>query len=135
MRVVEADQPCANPGRCGGGRGEQILVSMDNAADRLVLSETAAVEVLAYLVCAARTQLDEAAEYAPLRLITAASRLADGLRTRASAPVQSLIAAIESVPATATPRTDRDAYIATIDQVCLAVADCLLALNGTEITS
>jgi hypothetical protein len=95
----------------------------------MVLSESAAVEVLAYLVTAARTQLDEAAEYAPQRLMTAAAKLAEGLAHRASAPVQRLIAALESVPPTATPRADRDGYVALIDAMCVAVADCLLALD------
>ena len=99
------------------------------AGDPLVLSEAAAVEVLAYLVTAARTQLDEAAEYAPLRLMTAAQRLADGIADRASAPVRDLIAAIGTLPPTAVP-ADRDAYVDRIDQVCVAVADCLLALRA-----
>jgi Family of unknown function (DUF6092) len=109
-------------------------VPTDEPADRLVLSEQAAVEVLAYLVTAARTQLDEAAEYAPLRLMTAAGKLADGIAQHASAPVRQLIAAVESVPPTATPRADRDGYVARIDAICLAVADCLLALDdpGSE---
>src|SRR6476620_10037476 len=100
-----------------------------NPPAHLVLTEDEAVEVLAYLVTAARTQLDEAAEYAPLRLMTAAGKLAEGLADRASAPVRRLIAALESVPPTATPRTDRDGYVELIDAMCLAVADCLLALD------
>ena len=37
----------------------------------MVLTEDEALELLAFLVTAARTQLDEAAEYGPLRLLTA----------------------------------------------------------------
>ena len=37
-----------------------------------VLDERDGVELLIYLVTAARTQVDEAAEYAPMRLLTAA---------------------------------------------------------------
>ncbi len=40
-----------------------------------VLNEDEALELLAYLITAARTQVDEAAEYGPLRLLTAARRL------------------------------------------------------------
>jgi hypothetical protein len=36
----------------------------------MVLSEAEGLELLAYLVTAARTQLDEAAEYGPFRLLT-----------------------------------------------------------------
>src|SRR5215217_5443207 len=39
-----------------------------------VLDEDDALELLAYLVTAARTQVDEAAEYGPMRLLTAARR-------------------------------------------------------------
>ncbi len=39
--------------------------------DQASISEAKALEVLAYLVTAARTQLDEAAEYGPLRMMTA----------------------------------------------------------------
>jgi hypothetical protein len=95
--------------------------------DDLVLTEAEATEVLAYLVSAARTQLDEAAEYAPLRLMSAARILAGHLSARGSEPVRELAAAIDALPPTATPRTDRDAYIARLDQLCVSVADCLLA--------
>src|SRR5947208_656239 len=44
-------------------------------AARMVLSEDEAVELVAFLVTAARTQVDEAAEYGSLRLLTAAGRL------------------------------------------------------------
>ncbi len=86
------------------------------------------MEVLAYLVTAARTQLDEAAEYAPLRLLTAAQRLAAHMEPHASEPVRQLIAALDSMPPTATPR-DREAYTAKVDEICVALADCLLALH------
>ena len=96
--------------------------------DSFVLSEGAAVEVLAYLITAARTQLDEAAEYAPLRLMTAARKLADAIGPRASEPVQRLIAVLDELPLTAVPRVDREAYTERIDALCRAVADCLLEL-------
>ena len=56
-----------------------------------MLDEGDGVELLAYLVTAARTQLDEAAEYAPMRLLTAAGPAGrDGRAERerqAAAPV------------------------------------------------
>lgn len=88
------------------------------------------VEVLAYLVTAARTQLDEAAEYAPMRILTAAQRLGDALRPGATAPLLELIARLDEVPPTATPRTDPAAYTAMVDDLCIATAECLLALTG-----
>ena len=86
----------------------------------------AVVEVLAYLVSAARTQLDEAAEYAPMRMLTAASRLAEALPDDAPRPVRELADAILAVPSTATPSTDPVAYTALVDGLCAALADCLL---------
>jgi hypothetical protein len=103
--------------------------SATSGADRLVLPEADAVELLAFLVSAARTQIDEAAEYAPMRLLTAAQRLADALDDRASGPVAALIAAIRSLAPTATPSADRAEYTARVDRLCVAVADCLLALD------
>ena len=99
---------------------------------RLVLSEEAAVEVLAYLITAARTQLDEAAEYAPLRLLGAARMLADHLSDTASGPVRAVLSSLETIPATATPGADPEGYADRLDRVCVVVADCLLALAEPE---
>lgn len=92
----------------------------------------ALVEVLAYLVTSARTQLDEAAEYAPMRLLTAAQRLGDALREDAPEPLWDLIAELDAMPATLTPRADRAAYTAALDALCASLADCLLALSGRD---
>jgi hypothetical protein len=94
-----------------------------------VLSEADALEVIAYLVTATRTQLDEAAEYAPLRLMTAAQRLGAHLAPHASAPVRQLVDALAAMPPTATPR-DREAYTAKVDEICVVLADCLLAMDA-----
>ena len=93
------------------------------------VSTAAAVEVLAYLVSAARTQLDEAAEYAPMRMLTAAQRLAAVLPEGAPGPVPDLVAALEAIPPTATPSADREAYVAMVDDLCTTLADCLLGLE------
>ena len=49
-----------------------------------VLDEDDALELLAFLVTAARTQVEEAAEYGPMRLLSAAHRLAETIGPRAS---------------------------------------------------
>lgn len=97
-----------------------------------VLSEAALAEVLAYLVTAARTQIDEAAEYAPLRLLTAAQKLADAIGPDTSPPLSNLIAAVGTMPATAVPRSDPADYIARVDAICVAAADCLLELTPSS---
>jgi Family of unknown function (DUF6092) len=98
-------------------------------SDDAVVSEAAAIEVLAYLICAARTQVDEAAEYAPMRLITAAQKLGRHLSPNARGPIREVLRALDTFAPTSTPRTDRDAYVAQLDAVCVALADCLLALT------
>jgi hypothetical protein len=90
------------------------------------------VDVLAYLITAARTQLDEAAEYAPMRILTAAQRLGDALRPDAPDALRRLITALDAVPPTATPRTDRAEYTSMVDGLCAELADCLIALTATE---
>ncbi len=54
------------------------------------------------------------------------------MKPNASEPVRRLIAAVETMPTTAVPRVDREAYVARVDAVCEAVADCLLALEATD---
>jgi hypothetical protein len=100
-------------------------------ADPDGISFSAAVEVLAYLVSAARTQLDEAAEYAPMRLLTAAQRIAAALPDDAAGPVHDLVVALDTIPPTATPGADRDAYVTMVDGLCSVLADCLLALDAS----
>lgn len=115
---VEARQLAALIGRVHSVPGEGRVDGV---------STEAATEVLAYLVSAARTQLDEAAEYAPMRLLTAAQRLAAALPEEAPGPVRDLVAALGAIPPTATPTADRTAYIALVDDLCTVLADCLLA--------
>ena len=70
-----------------------------------VLDEDEALELLAYLLTAARTQVDEAAEYGPLRLLTAAHRLADRIAPRSSDETAAFIAGpLEQGPELAVPR-------------------------------
>jgi Family of unknown function (DUF6092) len=101
------------------------------ADDGAVLSEAAAMEVLAYLITAARTQVDEAAEYAPMRLITAAQKLGRHLAAGATDPIRELVEVLDTFAPTSTPRTDRAAYVARLDALCEALADCLLVLAGS----
>jgi Family of unknown function (DUF6092) len=100
-------------------------------ATPLVLSEEEALELLAFLVTAARTQLDEAAEYGPLRLLTAAGRLADLIAARVSPETRALLEGpLRQVPATAVLTADPAGYAAGLDAVCRAVAQHLVAHFG-----
>jgi hypothetical protein len=98
-----------------------------------LLSEGAALDVLAYLVSAARTQVEEAPEYAPMRLLTAARRLGEHLGAGASPSTRAFLDVLSTMPLTATPTADRDGYLAALDAVCVALADCLRALPDGEL--
>jgi Family of unknown function (DUF6092) len=106
-----------------------VAVESPVGSNDAVVSEAGALEVLAYLISAARTQLDEAAEYAPMRLITAAQKLGRHMAPRSAGPVRRVVEVLDAFAPTSTPRTDRDGYIAQLDTVCVALADCLLALS------
>ena len=96
-----------------------------NTPPQLVLTEDEAVELLAYLVTAARTQLDEAAEYGPLRLLTAARRLGELIALRSSEPLRELVSGPlqELGPVPLGDDDDRGEFAAQLDTICVAVAD------------
>jgi len=94
----------------------------------LVMTEDEALELLSFLVTAARTQLDEAREYGPLRLLTAAQRLAEAIAPRVSAPTRALIdGPLGRLSPTAAMREDRAQYAASLDELCAAVGHYLVA--------
>ncbi|MDF2980017.1 MAG: hypothetical protein K0S40_4745 [Actinomycetospora sp.] len=96
-----------------------------------VLDEDDALELLAYLVTAARTQVDEAAEYGPMRLLTAAHRLAEAMGPRASAETAAALGGpLAAMPLLAVPR-DRAEYVEQLDGACASLAAHLKARYGS----
>lgn len=96
-----------------------------------VLDEDDALELLAYLVTAARTQVDEAAEYGPMRLLTAAHRLAEAMGPRASAETaEALAGPLAAMPLLAVPR-DRAEYVEQLDGACASLAAHLRTRYGS----
>ncbi|MFD9123355.1 DUF6092 family protein [Kitasatospora sp. NPDC059571] len=99
----------------------------------LVLDQDDAVELLSYLVTAARTQVDEAAEYAPLRLLTAAGRLAAMVGPHAGPELHPLLHEITTgLAETSVAAGDPAAYVARIDAMCRAIAEHLVAALGLD---
>jgi hypothetical protein len=91
---------------------------------QLVLTEEEAVELFAFLVTAARTQLDEAAEYGPLRLLTAARRLGEMIAPRSSEPVRQLVTGpLQQLGPVPLSDDNRDDFAAQLDTVCSCVPD------------
>jgi len=91
-----------------------------------VLDEDDALDLLAYLITAARTQVDEAAEYGPMRLLIAAHRLGEAIAPRCSEGTQRLVSGpVQQMPLLGVPRDDRDGFVARLDDLCRAVAEHL----------
>jgi hypothetical protein len=100
-------------------------------SENMVLTEDEALELLAFLVTAARTQASEPNEYGPLRLLSAASRLSQFMLERASSETRALLAGpLKEIPSTETRMTDYDGYVARLDALCSAVAQHLLKHFG-----
>lgn len=102
-----------------------------NAGD-IGLSQESALEVLAFLVTAARTQSEEAAEYGPMRLLMGARALAQGMapHVEGNPSLRTLVDEVAALEPVRTPTRDREAYLAALDALCERVADTLLAQEG-----
>jgi Family of unknown function (DUF6092) len=103
------------------------------ATSPMVLTEDEALELLAFLVTAARTQLDEAPEYGSLRLLTAAGRLADAVAGRVSPATRALVTGpLRQIPELAVRTADPEGYAAALDEVCRAVGQHLVVHFGLD---
>ena len=102
-------------------------------AGAMVLNEDEALELVAFLVTAARTQLDEAAEYGPLRLLTAARKLADAIVERVSPETRAFLTGpLAQVPDLAVRTADPVRYVNALDQMCRAMGEHLVAHFGLD---
>jgi hypothetical protein len=102
-------------------------------ASAMVLTEDEALELLAFLITAARTQLDEAAEYGPLRLLTAAGRLADFMGERSSPATRAFLTGpLKALPDAALRSVDPARYATELDAVCQAVGEHLVGHFGPD---
>lgn len=115
-----------------GGRDIPMTSEMEDESVS-VLDEGDAVELLVYLVTAARTQVDEAAEYAPMRLLTAAGRLAEMAEPDASARLRPLLREIrQGFSETAIQAGDPAGYVERLDALCRTVAEYLVRSLGLD---
>ena len=102
-------------------------------AAKMVLNEDEALELVAFLVTAARTQVDEAAEYGSLRLLTAASRLAELIAERVSSETRTfLTGSLKQIPDLAVRTADPAGYVKSLDAVCHAVGEHLANHFGLD---
>ena len=102
-------------------------------AGQLVLSEEEAVELLALLITSARIQIDEPARYGPLRLLTAAERLSNFIKERASTEAQPMLTTLTSeIPNMAMYMSDEERYVGALDSLCRVVAQHLVEQSQNE---
>jgi hypothetical protein len=101
----------------------------------MVLSEDEALELLSFLVTAARIQVDEAAEYGSLRLLTAAGRLAEFITERVSPGTRTFLTGpLRQIPDLAVRTANPAGYVAALDAVCRAVGEHLVTHFGLDRT-
>ena len=106
---------------------------MDERAATGVLSEDEAVELLALMISSARLLMDEPAHYGPLRLLTATERLSAMILDEASAETRPLLElAIDRIPQLHTQMSDVPAYTAGLEELCVAIGDCLVRRAGLD---
>lgn len=102
-------------------------------AEKMVLSEDEALELVAFLVTAARTQVGEAAEYGSLRLLTAAGRLSDFIAERVSPETRTFLTGpLRQIPDLAVHTADPTRYVAALDGVCRALGEHLVTHFGLD---
>src|SRR5262245_18187511 len=102
-------------------------------AGTMVLTEDEALELVAFLVTAARTQVDEATEYGLLRLLTAAGRLAEFIAERVSPGTRALLTGpLKQISELAVRTPDPGSYIAGLDSMCRAVGQHLVIHFGLD---
>ncbi len=98
-----------------------------------VLTEDEAVELFAYLLTSARTQLDDPARYASMRLLSAAEELRDRLAGRVSPETTAMFEATVAPTALAQEHVnDRGLYTKSLDELCAIVARALVARAGLD---
>lgn len=95
----------------------------EDKSKTLVLTEAEALELFAFLLSSARTQLDDPANYASMRLLTAAEELREFIRERVSLETQTLFANTDEITTRAQIyMADTEAYTADLDELCRMTA-------------
>jgi len=101
------------------------------AEERTVLTEDEAIELFAFLMTSARSQLDDPCRYASMRLLTAAEDLRDRIADRVSPATRTLLEATRARTEDAQTHTsDLDAYTAALDELCADTARFLVRRFG-----
>ena len=104
---------------------------ISNEADQLVLGEADALELFVFLLSSARTQLDEPANYASMRLLTAAENLRDFIIDRVSPDTSALLReTIDLTDHAQIYTAEVDDYRVTLDSLCRMMAKHFVDRSG-----
>jgi hypothetical protein len=96
-----------------------------------VITEDEAIELFAFLMASARSQLDDPCRYASMRLLTAAEELRDRIVDRVTPDTRAILRTTEPKTLFATTHTnDLEAYTATLDELCAETARFLVERFG-----
>jgi len=105
-------------------------------SDKMVVSEDQAVELLAFLITAARGLMYEPNNYGPMRLLDAAERLCLSSQDEASPQARQLFAhIIERSPEVQGEINRPEQFATEIDSLCRSVAQYLVDTSSLEHTS
>lgn len=100
-----------------------------------VLTEDEALEIVAFLVSAARLLLDEPVDYGPMRLLSAAQRLCAAATPRTAGPTRALLEAFDTqIPIWMRERLrNPEGYTAFLDDLGARIARELAGRAGREV--
>jgi hypothetical protein len=109
------------------------MTEKSSADNNLVLTEREALDFFSFLISAARTQMDDPASYASMRLLDAAERLRGYIRERVSAKASEFLTSTAELSTRAMIyMDDRDAYISDLDELNRFAARFLLEIQGSK---
>jgi len=101
------------------------------AEETRVLTEDEAIELFAFLMTSARSQLDDPCRYASMRLLTAAEELRDRIADRVGLETRELLEGTREGTAFAQMHTnDLEAYTSALDELCAETARFLVDRFG-----
>lgn len=99
----------------------------------LVLTEAEALEFFAFLLASARSQLDDPALYASMRLLTAAENLREFIRGRVSPETKKLLAETDDLSTHAQINmADKEVYTESLDELCRMSAHFFIEQSGSQ---
>lgn len=98
-----------------------------------VLTEAEALEFFAFLLSSARTQINDPALYASMRLLTAAEKLREFIRERVSPETKALLSDTDELTTRAQIyMSDLEAYTADLDELCSLTAQFFVDQSGLK---